>query len=73
MDTKELTIAEAATEVLAEIKLKKELAALESKIGTDPATEESVRQLAQQIRDSGTELEAIPEELTWLIHQWAES
>jgi uncharacterized coiled-coil DUF342 family protein len=62
MDTKELTIAEAATEVLAEIKLKKELAALESKIGTDPATDESIRQLAQQIRDSGAELEAIPQE-----------
>lgn len=61
--TKELTIAEAATQALAEIALKKELAALESKIGTDPATPESIAQLAQQIRESGAELEAIPEEL----------
>jgi len=59
----DLTIAEAATEVLAEIKLKKELAALESKIGTDPASEESIRQLAQQIRDSQAELETIPQDL----------
>jgi hypothetical protein len=63
MDTNELTIAEAATEALAEIKLKKELAALESKIGTDPASDESIALLAQQIRDSGAELEAIPQEL----------
>jgi hypothetical protein len=63
MDTKELTIAEAATEALAEIQLKKDLAELESKIGTAPASEESITQLAQQIRDSGSELEAIPQEL----------
>jgi hypothetical protein len=63
MDIKELTIAEAATEALAEIKLKKELATLESKIGTDPASDESIARLAQQIRDSGAELEAIPQEL----------
>jgi hypothetical protein len=63
MDTKELTIAEAATEALAEIQVKKDLAELESKIGTDPASEESIAQLAQQIRDSGSELAAIPQEL----------
>ena len=63
MDTKELTIAEAATQALAEIQLKKDLAALESKIGTDPASEESIRQLGKQIRESQAELEAIPQEL----------
>ena len=63
MDIKIPSISEAATQALAEIKLKKELAALESKIGTDPASEVSIAQLAQQIRDSGAELEAIPEKL----------
>jgi signal transduction histidine kinase len=63
MDMNELTIADAATQALAEIKLKKELIALESEIGKDPATEESIRQLAQHIRDSQAELAAIPQEL----------